>query len=197
MENENEMLKILKLLHDLGPWDDSPLLLAHAQRFVPKSSFFHNFLAGIASLTIWWRFLESLRSPFSTILNLQETLKKVFCCWALKIAFILFFSRLYEKFGETALRPLIKFHPSILPSDIKQLCRNDPAHFLAYLDSLVKSKPEDERWEKCRILFICLLSSSCSCVQVYWFLLGLFLLLFWLLVTIFWFCICLLGVVKH
>ncbi|XP_005046811.1 PREDICTED: Hermansky-Pudlak syndrome 5 protein isoform X1 [Ficedula albicollis] len=84
MENENEMLKILKLLHDLGPWDDSPLLLAHAQR-------------------------------------------------------------LYEKFGETALRPLIKFHPSILPSDIKQLCRNAPAHFLAYLDSLVKSKPEDKR----------------------------------------------------
>ncbi|NXB98217.1 HPS5 protein, partial [Orthonyx spaldingii] len=83
MEGE-DMLKILKLLHDLGPWDDSPLLLAHAQR-------------------------------------------------------------LYEKFGETALRPLIKFHPSILPSDIKQLCRNDPAHFLAYLDSLVKSKPEDKR----------------------------------------------------
>ncbi|XP_014815542.1 PREDICTED: Hermansky-Pudlak syndrome 5 protein-like isoform X1 [Calidris pugnax] len=83
MENE-DMLKILKQLHDLGPWDDSPLLLAHAQR-------------------------------------------------------------LYEKFGETALRPLIKFHPSILPSDIKQLCRNDPAHFLAYLDSLMKSKPEDKR----------------------------------------------------
>ncbi|NXM28429.1 HPS5 protein, partial [Oxyruncus cristatus] len=83
MEGE-DMLKILKLLHDLGPWDDSPLLLVHAQR-------------------------------------------------------------LYEKFGETALRPLIKFYPSILPSDIKQLCRNDPAHFLAYLDSLVKSKPEDER----------------------------------------------------
>ncbi|NXI48422.1 HPS5 protein, partial [Galbula dea] len=83
MENE-DMLKILKQLHDLGPWDDSPLLLVHAQR-------------------------------------------------------------LYEKFGETALRPLIKFHPSLLPSDIKQLCRNDPAHFLAYLDSLVKSKPEDKR----------------------------------------------------
>ncbi|OWK57114.1 Hermansky-Pudlak syndrome 5 protein [Lonchura striata] len=83
MESE-DMLKILKLLHDLGPWDDSPLLLAHAQR-------------------------------------------------------------LYEKFGETALRPLIKFYPSVLPSDIKQLCRNDPAHFLAYLDSLVKSKPEDKR----------------------------------------------------
>ncbi|KAK2519717.1 Hps5 [Columba livia] len=83
MENE-DMLKILKRLHDLGPWDDSPFLLVHAQR-------------------------------------------------------------LYEKFGETALRPLIKFHPSILPSDIKQLCRNDPAHFLAYLDSLLKSKPEDKR----------------------------------------------------
>ncbi|KFW79415.1 Hermansky-Pudlak syndrome 5 protein [Manacus vitellinus] len=83
MESE-DMLKVLKLLHDLGPWDDSPLLLVHAQR-------------------------------------------------------------LYEKFGEMALRPLIKFYPSILPSDIKQLCRNDPAHFLAYLDSLVKSKPEDKR----------------------------------------------------
>ncbi|NXG15696.1 HPS5 protein, partial [Grallaria varia] len=83
MEGE-DMLKILKVLHDLGPWDDSPLLLVYAQR-------------------------------------------------------------LYEKFGETALRPLIKFYPSILPSDIKQLCRNDPAHFLAYLDSLVKSKPEDKR----------------------------------------------------
>lgn len=39
MENE-DMLKILKQLHDLGPWDDSPLLLVHAQRFVAKSSFF-------------------------------------------------------------------------------------------------------------------------------------------------------------
>lgn len=83
MENE-DMLKILKQLHDLGPWDDSPLLLVHAQR-------------------------------------------------------------LYEKFGETALRPLTKFYPSIVPSDIKQLCRNNPAHFLAYLDSLLKSVPEDTR----------------------------------------------------
>uniref|UniRef100_A0A8B9SDH1 Hermansky-Pudlak syndrome 5 protein homolog n=1 Tax=Apteryx owenii TaxID=8824 RepID=A0A8B9SDH1_APTOW len=31
MENE-DMLKILKQLHDLGPWDDSPLLLVHVQR---------------------------------------------------------------------------------------------------------------------------------------------------------------------
>ncbi|XP_060624031.2 BLOC-2 complex member HPS5 isoform X1 [Anolis sagrei] len=53
--------------------------------------------------------------------------------------------RLYEKFGETALRPLIKFYPSILPSDIKQICKNNPEHFLAYLDSLIKSKPEDKQ----------------------------------------------------
>ncbi|XP_044281994.1 Hermansky-Pudlak syndrome 5 protein isoform X2 [Varanus komodoensis] len=52
--------------------------------------------------------------------------------------------RLYEKFGETSLRPLIKFYPSILPSDIKQICKSNPEHFLAYLDSLIKSKPEDE-----------------------------------------------------
>ncbi|XP_010174025.1 Hermansky-Pudlak syndrome 5 protein [Antrostomus carolinensis] len=111
MENE-DMLKILKQLHDLGPWDDSPLLLVHAQR-------------------------------------------------------------LYEKFGETALRPLIKFHPSILPSDIKQLCRNDPAHFLAYLDSLVKSKPEDKRSsllrsllqpESVRLDWLCL-AVSCDAPQ--------------------------------
>nr|XP_033784055.1 Hermansky-Pudlak syndrome 5 protein isoform X2 [Geotrypetes seraphini] len=54
-------------------------------------------------------------------------------------------TRLYEKFGEMALRPLIKFYPSILPSNVLHLCRGDPAHFLAYLDSLVRSKPEDER----------------------------------------------------
>ncbi|NWU93156.1 HPS5 protein, partial [Upupa epops] len=83
MENE-DMLTMLKRLHDLGPWDDSPLLLVHAQR-------------------------------------------------------------LYEKYGKTALQPLIKFYPAILPSDIKQLCRKEPTHFLAYLDSLLRSKPEEKR----------------------------------------------------
>ncbi|XP_054826717.1 BLOC-2 complex member HPS5 [Eublepharis macularius] len=53
--------------------------------------------------------------------------------------------RLYEKFGETSLRPLIKFYPSILPSDIKQICKSNPEHFLAFLDSLINSKAEDER----------------------------------------------------
>ncbi|XP_058519256.1 BLOC-2 complex member HPS5 isoform X2 [Ochotona princeps] len=54
-------------------------------------------------------------------------------------------SRLYEKFGESALRSLIRFYPSILPSDIMQLCHHNPTQFLAYLDSLVKSRPEDQR----------------------------------------------------
>uniref|UniRef100_A0A8C3TX84 Hermansky-Pudlak syndrome 5 protein homolog n=1 Tax=Catharus ustulatus TaxID=91951 RepID=A0A8C3TX84_CATUS len=83
---------------------------------------------------------------FQYYIELAGDLEKSFLLLGTENSFYsLFFSRLYEKFGETALRPLIKFHPSILPSDIKQLCRNDPAHFLAYLDSLVKSKPEDER----------------------------------------------------
>ncbi|XP_066107178.1 BLOC-2 complex member HPS5 [Saccopteryx bilineata] len=58
---------------------------------------------------------------------------------------IAYATQLYEKFGESALRSLIKFYPSILPSDVMQLCHHHPAQFLAYLDSLVKSRPEDQR----------------------------------------------------
>ncbi|XP_035885005.1 Hermansky-Pudlak syndrome 5 protein isoform X3 [Phyllostomus discolor] len=58
---------------------------------------------------------------------------------------IAYATRLYEKFGESALRSLIKFYPSISPSDVMQLCHQHPARFLAYLDSLVKSRPEDQR----------------------------------------------------
>ncbi|XP_010963084.2 Hermansky-Pudlak syndrome 5 protein isoform X2 [Camelus ferus] len=58
---------------------------------------------------------------------------------------IAYATRLYEKFGESALRSLIRFYPSILPSDVMQLCHYHPAQFLAYLDSLVKSRPEDQR----------------------------------------------------
>ncbi|XP_038663511.1 Hermansky-Pudlak syndrome 5 protein isoform X1 [Scyliorhinus canicula] len=54
-------------------------------------------------------------------------------------------ARMYKKFGEIALRSLVQFHPHILPSDIKELCQQQPAHFLAYIDNLVKSKPEDQR----------------------------------------------------
>ncbi|KAJ1065716.1 hypothetical protein K5549_007711 [Capra hircus] len=59
---------------------------------------------------------------------------------------IVYAARLYEKFGESALRSLIRFYPSILPSDVMQLCHHNPVQFLAYLDSLVKSRPEDQRW---------------------------------------------------
>lgn len=90
MERE-DMLKILKLLHDLGPWDDSPLLLAHAQRFVPKSSELPGGnLLHLPCHEDSWTLLE--RSPFSTILNLQEIWKKIFCCLVLKIVFVLFLS---------------------------------------------------------------------------------------------------------
>ncbi|XP_064432832.1 BLOC-2 complex member HPS5 isoform X6 [Mirounga angustirostris] len=58
---------------------------------------------------------------------------------------IAYAARLYEKFGESALRSLIRFYPSVLPSDVMQLCHHHPAQFLAYLDSLVKSRPEDQR----------------------------------------------------
>lgn len=54
-------------------------------------------------------------------------------------------SRIYEKFGEAAARALIKFYPSVLPADIVRICKENPAHFLAYLDNLIKSKPEEQR----------------------------------------------------
>lgn len=57
---------------------------------------------------------------------------------------IAYVSRLYEKFGESALRSFIRFYPAISPSDVMQLCRPRPAQFLAYLDSLVKSRPEEQ-----------------------------------------------------
>lgn len=54
-------------------------------------------------------------------------------------------TRLYEKFGKVAVRSLIRFYPTISPSEIGRLCQRYPDHFLTYLDSLVKSKPEDQR----------------------------------------------------
>uniref|UniRef100_A0A8D2NHF9 Hermansky-Pudlak syndrome 5 protein homolog n=1 Tax=Zonotrichia albicollis TaxID=44394 RepID=A0A8D2NHF9_ZONAL len=96
---------------------------------------------------VWETYIAGLKEIiFQCYLEFAGDLEKFILLFGTESRFYsLSFSRLYEKFGETALRPLIKFHPSILPSDIKQLCRNDPAHFLAYLDSLVKSKPEDKR----------------------------------------------------
>ncbi|XP_073514306.1 BLOC-2 complex member HPS5 [Phyllobates terribilis] len=54
-------------------------------------------------------------------------------------------SRIYEKFGEAAARALVKFYPSVLPADVVRICRDNPGHFLAYLDNLIKSKPEEQR----------------------------------------------------
>ncbi|KAG9467996.1 hypothetical protein GDO78_013900 [Eleutherodactylus coqui] len=54
-------------------------------------------------------------------------------------------SRIYDKFGEAAARALIKFYPSVLPADVVRICRDNPGHFLAYLDNLIKSKPEEQR----------------------------------------------------
>lgn len=71
--------------------------------------------------------------------------------------------RLYDRFGESALRAFIKFYPSISPSDIAQLCRHHPAQFLAYLDSLVKSRPEDQWWEG-----VCSLCSRWNVVSIVW-----------------------------
>lgn len=76
--------------------------------------------------------------------------------WSWKLTCCVFKCRLCAKFGESALRSLIRFYPSILPSDVMQLCHRHPAQFLAYLDSLVKSRPEDQRWEGeniCRLPF--------------------------------------------
>ncbi|CAI9564531.1 unnamed protein product, partial [Staurois parvus] len=54
-------------------------------------------------------------------------------------------SRIYDKFGESAVRSFPKFYPSVLPVDVKHLCRANPGHFLAYLDNLIKTKPEQQR----------------------------------------------------
>lgn len=67
--------------------------------------------------------------------------------WSWRLTCFVFKCRLYERFGESALRSLIRFYPSILPSDVMQLCHHHPGQFLAYLDGLVKSRPEDQRWE--------------------------------------------------
>ncbi|XP_053305079.1 BLOC-2 complex member HPS5 [Spea bombifrons] len=54
-------------------------------------------------------------------------------------------SRIYGRFGERAVRLYTKFFPSIQPVDVARLCRAQPGHFLAYLDNLIKSKPEEQR----------------------------------------------------
>ncbi|XP_015272770.1 PREDICTED: Hermansky-Pudlak syndrome 5 protein [Gekko japonicus] len=103
---------------------------------------------------IWETYIEglkelTLKSPVTVALengDMFKTLKLLVDLGPWDAPVLLAYAqRLYEKFGETSLRPLIKFYPSILPSDIKQICKSNPEHFLAFLDSLIKSEAEDKR----------------------------------------------------
>ncbi|XP_069757383.1 Hermansky-Pudlak syndrome 5 protein isoform X2 [Narcine bancroftii] len=107
-----------------------------------------------ATPLLWQTFILGLKEithsdPITTAINdgdLRKVLKLFSDEKMLGSSFILAHAvRMYEKFGELALRSLVQFHPHILPSDIKELCRNQPGHLLAYIDHLVKSKPEDQR----------------------------------------------------
>uniref|UniRef100_A0A8C7Y874 Hermansky-Pudlak syndrome 5 protein homolog n=1 Tax=Oryzias sinensis TaxID=183150 RepID=A0A8C7Y874_9TELE len=51
--------------------------------------------------------------------------------------------RLYEKHGEAAVRSFSHFYPTITPADVVAMA--DRSHFLAYLDNLVQSRPEENR----------------------------------------------------
>uniref|UniRef100_W5MIL6 Hermansky-Pudlak syndrome 5 protein homolog n=1 Tax=Lepisosteus oculatus TaxID=7918 RepID=W5MIL6_LEPOC len=51
--------------------------------------------------------------------------------------------RLYERHGELAVRSFGQFYPTILPADV--LAMSQRSHFLAYLDNLVQSQPEERR----------------------------------------------------
>ncbi|XP_077372756.1 BLOC-2 complex member HPS5 isoform X1 [Festucalex cinctus] len=51
--------------------------------------------------------------------------------------------RLYEKHGEAAVRSFPPFYPTIIPADVMRMAHK--SHFLAYLDNLVLSQPEEHR----------------------------------------------------
>eukprot|EP00062_Callorhinchus_milii_P003516 gi/632940921/ref/XP_007885591.1/ PREDICTED: Hermansky-Pudlak syndrome 5 protein [Callorhinchus milii] len=103
---------------------------------------------------VWHTFILALREltqsdPITAALdthNLHTFLKLLSGEQLLGSPFVLAHaSRLYETFGEVGLRSLVQFYPSILPCDIMGLCWKVPAHFLGYMDSLVKSQPEEQR----------------------------------------------------
>ncbi|KAM9302050.1 BLOC-2 complex member HPS5 [Gastrophryne carolinensis] len=106
------------------------------------------------SPSVWQTYIEGLKELVGTNLvtsaiekgDLAATVQKLIDMepWdsPLLLAYV---SRIYEKFGESAARSLSKFYPSILPADVAQLCTRNPGHFLAYLDNLIKSKPEEQR----------------------------------------------------
>lgn len=53
-------------------------------------------------------------------------------------------SRLYEKYGEAAVRSFSQFYPTITPADVMTMAHH--SHFLAYLDNLVQSQTEEHRY---------------------------------------------------
>ncbi len=55
-----------------------------------------------------------------------------------------FLYRLYDKHGEVAVRAYPQFYPTILPSDVMAMAL--PSHFLPYLDNLVQSRAEQQRY---------------------------------------------------
>ncbi|KAF6738904.1 Hermansky-Pudlak syndrome 5 protein [Oryzias melastigma] len=51
--------------------------------------------------------------------------------------------RLYEKHEEAAVRSFSQFYPTVTPADVAAMA--EQSHFLAYLDNLVQSRPEENR----------------------------------------------------
>lgn len=63
------------------------------------------------------------------------------------VLILVLFCRLYEKHGEMAVRAYPQFYPTILPSDIIAMVQ--PGHFLPYIDNLVQSQAEEQRYSQC------------------------------------------------
>ncbi|KAG2463002.1 SAAL1 protein, partial [Polypterus senegalus] len=99
------------------------------------------YIAGLKALT-----LSCQETTFLGERNLLKSLKclrdSALCSTPFLLAHL---TRLYEMHGELAIRSFGQFYPTILPADVLAMSRNHPAHFLAYLDNLIKSKPEEER----------------------------------------------------
>lgn len=61
-----------------------------------------------------------------------------------EVQFTVLLCRLYEKNGEAAIRSFSQFHPIISPANVMIMAQQ--SHFLAYLDNLVQSQPEEHRY---------------------------------------------------
>ncbi len=117
---KGDLLKSLRSLRELQPWN-APLLLSHLYRWVYVT---HVLSIYIYVMSIW----PPADLNMSSILNIM----------------LFFLYRLYEKHGEVAVRAYPQFYPTILPSDIMAMAL--PSHFLPYLDNLVQSRAEQQRY---------------------------------------------------